>query len=161
MVEHSKALTQFVSLQKAFIDASSIIYARKAGFFDVLQAALPLCTIPAILEEAGIDAGKIEIVQCTQPALTNDARLVVCAIERQLPLISEDKHILMQMKRANLPHYNALMMLNWLVFNGDIDQEDYARYHSKLRGIARYSDQIWEYGAKIYALLCQGGNTDE
>lgn len=155
MVECPKELTQFASLRKAFIDASSIIYARKAGFLETLQAALPLCTIPEILEEVGIEAGKIEIVQCTQPTLTNDARLVLCAIERQLPLISEDKQILMKMKRAKLPYYNALMMLNWLLFNSNIDQEDYARYYNRLRKIARYSDQIWEYGERIHTWILQ------
>ena len=153
MIERSKKLTQFVSLRKAFIDASSINYARKAGFLETLQAALPLCTIPEILEEVGIEAGKIEIIQCIQPTLTNDARLVLCAIDRQLPLISEDKQILMRMKRANLPYYNALMMLNWLLFNRNIDQEDYARYYSKLREIARYSEQIWKYGEKIHTWI--------
>jgi hypothetical protein len=153
MIESSKDLTQLASLGKAFIDASSIIYARKAGFFDALQTALPLCTIPEILEEVGIEAGKIEIVQCIQPALTNDGRLVLCAIERQLPLISEDKQILMKMKRAKLPYYNALMMLNWLLFKNIIDQEHYAHHYGALRKIARYSDSIWEYGQRIYTLI--------
>ena len=43
-----EVLTQFKELKKALIDASSVIYAHKAGVLDLLQANLDLVTTPDV-----------------------------------------------------------------------------------------------------------------
>ncbi len=146
-------LNQFANLQEAFIDASSMIYALKAGFFRELQDTLTLYTLPEIAHEVGFEGSNIHVIQCHQEELNNDQKLVYCAIERKLPVISEDKQILMKMKKANLPYYNALIMLNWLLFTKKIDQEKYSQCYSSLREIARYSKKVWEYGNRVHSLI--------
>jgi len=149
---------RFAVLEEACIDASSIIYMQKAGFFDPICEALRLYSIPAITEEVGFEAHGIHLLQPTHTALTPDAQLGQCARERQLSIISEDKQILLAAKRAGLPYYNALIMLNWLLFRNTIDQSQYCAYHTALRAYARYGDAIWEYGAAVYQRILKSRN---
>jgi len=143
-------LQRFAALDEACIDASSIIYMRKSGFFDRLCPALQLSTVPAVAEEVGREADGITLFRSADQTLTPDAQLVQCAYERQLAVISEDKQILLSAKRACLPYYNALMMLNWLLFKGLIQQSHYHRYHAALQTCARYSDAVWNYGEAVH-----------
>lgn len=100
------------------------------------------------MTEAGSKDISIHIITCRKIGLTNDQKLTFCAMEKQLPVISEDKSILMKAKKANLPYYNALMMLNWLLFKQKVNQEKYLLYFSSLKKIARYSQEVWEYGSE-------------
>jgi hypothetical protein len=141
---------RFAALEEACIDASSIIYLQKAGFFETVCRNLYLLTLPVILEEAGIAADNLQILQPAQPGLPPDEQVIQCVQERQCAVISEDKHILLAVKRANLPYYNALMMLNWLLFEELIEDPQYQTHYSALRTCARYSDKVWEYGAAVH-----------
>ena len=153
-------LGQFEGLREALIDASSIIYCSKAGFFDKLQASLRLYTLPEMLDEARIKREwlRIQLVHCAQDNLSNDHKLITCALNSRLPVISEDKQILMSIKRAGLPYYNALMMLDWLLFKEDISHKQYLSHLSELHHIARYSQFVWEYGQYVYFLILQYQN---
>jgi len=69
------------------------------------------------------------------------------------PVISEDKKILMAMKRAGRPFFNSLMMLNFLLYRRRIQNQHYIQYHLALKKFARYSDDIWAYGAAVNAAI--------
>ena len=141
-----EVIAQFKQLRKAMIDASSIIYARKAGFIKILQSTLELMTIPEVMAEAGGDEGGIETIHCRSSFTTVDEKLVHCALQNNLPVISEDKKILSKLKQTHLPYFNALMMLNFLCSVKAIDRDQYSHYHTKLQKIAWYSPKIWCYG---------------
>ncbi len=163
---HTFTVNQFDDLEEALIDASSLIYAEKAGFLRQLQQILRLYTLSKISEEANIKTGAIYIVQKSYPAsLSPDQQLVACAIESGLPVISDDKKILRRIQQANLPYYNALMMINFLLFHRKITLQEYQQHYSALRKIARYSPQVWEFGESVHWLIRQScdddGNTDE
>ena len=144
-------LGQFNQLDKALIDASSIIYANKAHFLKRLASAVTLFSIHEILSEAGSISDNIKPLSHNGKTLSNDQKLVACALRFDLPVISEDKKILMAMKSARKPFFNSLMMLNFLLYRQMIDNRQYAQYHLALRQFARYSDEIWQYGARIHA----------
>ncbi|MGA8181861.1 MAG: hypothetical protein WB792_17510 [Desulfobacterales bacterium] len=145
--------SQFNQLDKALIDASSIIYANKAHFLKRLTSTLRLFSIHEILSEAGPVSDNIKPLAHTGKTLSNDQKLVECALHFGLPLISEDKKILMAMKSAQRPFFNSLMMLNFLLYRRMIDNRQYTQYHLALKQFARYSDEIWKYGAKIHAAI--------
>jgi len=148
-----EVFSQFNQLDKALIDASSIIYANKADFLKMLSATLKLFSIREILSEVGSVSDSIKPLTHTENSLSNDQKLIACALHFGLPVISEDKKILMAMKSARRPYFNSLMMLNFLLYRQTIDDRQYDRYHLALKQFARYSDEIWKYGAKIHAAI--------
>jgi hypothetical protein len=144
---------QFDKLNQALIDASSIIYTEKAGFLEILAGSVKLFSIREILSEAGPVPDSIKPLSYKEACLSNDEKLVSCALHYDLPVISEDKKILAAMKRARRPFFNALMMLNFLLYHQKIQNRQYFQYHLALKKFARYSDDIWQYGAKIHAAI--------
>ncbi len=148
-----EVFSQFNQLDKALIDASSIIYANKADFLEMLTNTVRLFSIHEILSEAGSVSGSIKPLTHKEKSLSNDQKLVACALHFGLPVISEDKKILMAMKSAQRPFFNSLMMLNFLLYRQLIDNRQYTQYHLALKQFARYSDEIWKYGAKIHAAI--------
>ena len=148
-----EVLAQFGLLKKAMIDASSIIYARKAGFISILQDNLELITIPEVIAEAGEDADNIPPMHCAVITKTVDEKFVQCALQNDLPVISEDKKILTLVKKTHLPYFNALMMLNFLSFIEAIGQKQYSRFYASLHKIAWYSPKIWAYGDRIRSVI--------
>jgi len=145
--------SQFNQLDKALIDASSIIYAHKANFLEILTSTVELFSIHEILLETGSVFGSIKPLTHTEKSLSNDQKLVACALHFGLPVISEDKKILMAMRSARKPFFNSLMMLNLLLYRQMVDDREYAQYHLALKQFARYSDEIWKYGMKIHDVI--------
>jgi len=147
-------LCAFEQLKKALIDTSSIIYVQKAGYFDVLAGTIQLYSIPAVISESKTHIAGVTLIPPSEsPSLSTDQKLISCALENKLAMISEDKRILKAMRRARAPYYNALMMLNFLLFSQKIDDDGYRRYYSALENIARYSDAVWEFGRHVYAAI--------
>jgi hypothetical protein len=144
-----ETIISFDHLDSALIDASSIIYADRAGFLGLLASAITLYSIEEILAEAGTVTERIKPLAHHITSSSNDLKLISCALERCLPVISEDKKILMAMKRANRPFFNSLMMLSFLLYRRHIDIQEYDRYRRALEKFARYSADVWKYGSKI------------
>jgi len=148
-----KILQRFDHLDKALIDASSIIYMDRIDVLEILAASIRLFSIQEILSETGPVAKGIKPLGYHKSSSSNDQQLISCALDSGLALISEDKKILMAMKRAGRPFFNTLMMLNCLLYRGQIQNQQYIQYHQSLTKIARYSSQIWKYGAAMHAQI--------
>ena len=147
-------LGAFERLKKALIDTSSIIYLQKAGYFDALAGTVQLYSIPEVISEFKTHVAGVTLIHPSEsPSLSTDQKLISCALENELAMISEDKHMLRAMGRAQAPYYNSLMMLNFLLFSKKIDDDGYQQYHCALENIARYSDEIWEFGNFIYSTV--------
>ena len=144
---------QFDQLNKVLIDASSIIYMDRAKILVLLASSIRLFSIQEILTETGPVSKRIKPLIHKKASSSNDQKLVSCALELDLPVISEDKKILMAMKRAGKPFFNSLMMLNFLLYRRRIQNQQYIQYHLALKKFARYSDDIWEYGAAVHAAI--------
>lgn len=148
-----EVLAQFNQLTKALIDSSSIIYAHKAGFFNLLPAHIELVTTPEVIAEAGADAETIGLIDCHTKSMCADEKLVYCAVRNNLPVISEDKRILSKLKSTNLPYFNILMMLNYLVYIDAIDRYQYLQFYRSLQSFAWYSPKIWAHGKSVYCAI--------
>ena len=153
----NKTLRAFEQLKKALIDTSSIIYSQKAGFFSILSRTIQLYSIPEVISETEKQVPGVVLLQHSgSPSLSTDQKLISCALENKLAMISEDKSILRAMQRAEAPYYNSLMMLNLLLFSHRIDDDSYRRYYSALENFARYSEAVWEFGEHIYTAIKLG-----
>lgn len=147
-------LLAFCRLKQALIDTSSIIYTQKAGYFVVLGKTIQLYTIPEVISEIKIVVAGVRVIRPPgSPSLSTDRKLVACALENRMALISEDQRVLSALQRAQAPYYNALMMLNLLLYSRKIDDDGYRHYLRALKDIARYSDAVWEFGQQIYAAV--------
>ena len=147
-------LQAFEGLKKALIDTSSIIYIQKAGYLDVLNQTIDLNTIPEVISETKACITGIKLIQAPNlPALSTDQKLIICAQENRLAMISEDKGILTAMRKAGFDYYNALMVLNFMLYKKRIDDNRYRQYYRNLRTFARYSADVWEFGDQIYAAV--------
>lgn len=144
-----QVLSQFQTLSRALIDASSIIYMHKAGFLTVLADTVSLYSPREIVAETGFNDLNIRPVACTSKCLSNDQKLITAALKLRWPVISEDGNILLHMRRAELPYFNSLMMLNFLLYRKRIDLKSHAMYFERLKQYARYSPYVWEYGKNI------------
>lgn len=148
-------LQQFERLDRALIDASSLIYMEKCGFLYLLADSLELQTLPAIRTEAGPAADRISLIQPAIDTPTADESLIACALGTGLPLISEDKKILNRMDRENHPYFNSLMMLNYLLFKHCITPDDYQYFLKALHEIAWYGPRIWRFGEKLQEMIAR------
>jgi hypothetical protein len=150
-----KTLRALSLLEKAMIDTSSILYIQKAGYFDVLLSAIQLYSIPEVISEIKSRVSGLTIIRISETlsSLPTDRKLVACAIENKLAMISEDHGILKAMHRAKAPYFNALMMLNFLLLVNRINEDSYRRYFSELKNIAWYSEAVWAFGETIYTAV--------
>lgn len=146
-------IKQFERLEKALIDASSVIYMTKADFFEEMPSILSLSSPRGILDELGPGFDGLRPIDCPGEHLTNDERLVACAREHGLPVISEDRKILHALEREGLPFFNALMMLHFLLFKGRIDLEKHGDSLEKLKKIAWYDKKVWAFGEEVFSLI--------
>jgi hypothetical protein len=44
-------------------------------------------------------------------------------------------------------------MLNFLLYRGRIENQEYDQYRQALEKYARYSDDVWKYGLKIQSAI--------
>ena len=152
--EPQKALLAVSQLKRALIDTSSILYMQKAGYFDLLASTIKLYTIPEVMSEIRSKPEGLSLIRLPgSPALSTDKMLITCALDSHLAMISEDKAILNAMRHAKIPYFNALMMLNLLLFSRKIDEGDYRSYLKELKSFARYSDTVWGFGDKVHAAV--------
>lgn len=150
MESRHQVLPQFRTLSRALIDASSIIYMHKAGFFAKLANTVNLYSPPEIIAEAGYGDLHIRPVACPTKSLPNDEKFITTALKLRWPVVSEDKSILLHMQRSKVPYFNTLMMLNFLLFRKRVDLRSHAMYFRRLKQCAWYSPYVWEYGKNIY-----------
>lgn len=145
-----RVFSQFRSLRKAFIDASSIIYMYGAGFLEEVGMAVKLYSPQGVIEETGYMGLPVCPVTCPMEIPCNDQKLIVCALAEGTPVISEDKKILSRMDKGGVPYFNALMMLHFLLFREVVTVERHIKYFRKLKRSAWYSQSVLEFSEKVY-----------
>jgi hypothetical protein len=137
------------------IDTSSLIYLSKIELLHTTALALHLMTVPKVVKAFGSlsDFQPIKLIDLKKIDKKNeelDSYLVEIAKNLQLPIVSEDKKMLMQAKRSGLAFFNTLMIMNFLIFKKVINQTEYQAALVRLREEAYYDEAIFEYGKKIY-----------
>lgn len=145
-----KIFKQFFELNKALIDASSIIYLDKAGFLQQLSETISLITIQEIISETALPDHQIHIISSPVLHLSNYQKLLSLALEQKLPIISEDRKILKALENANMPFFNSLMMLLFLFYKKDFTIAEFLYFKNHLKSVARYSEKIWQFGDAVF-----------
>jgi hypothetical protein len=153
---YHKVFLQFQILKSAVIDASSIIYMRKAGFLNDLAAEIRLLSPTPVINETGYLDLPIKPIERVNSAQSNDQLLVAYSLSHQIPVISEDKKILMRIKRAHRPYFNSLMMLNFLLFRKKISAGNHRVYFRRLIDFAWYSPAVLAYSKTIFMAMNDG-----
>jgi hypothetical protein len=144
-------LSGFQTLKSAVIDSSSIIYMHKCDFLFQVAQLIPLHAPLIVIKEIGISGLQIITydVEVGGSLIPADKQVVQLAARLKIPVISEDKKVLMEASKNDLPYYNSLMVLNFLLFKKKIVLEQYDQYHCKLLSVARYSAFVLSYGEKV------------
>ncbi len=155
------ALKQFDHLSQAIIDTSSLIYLQEIDLLAVTGWWIKLWTVPGVVREFGAAAAEcpihvIDINNSADWTDSTDDMLCRAAAYRQMPIISEDRQILMRAKKANLPYFNTLMVLNFLLYKNAINLLEYQAILDRLKATARYSAKIYEFGAQVFAEIRRG-----
>ena len=154
---YQKVFSEFDALEAAAIDASSIIYMLKAGYLDDLAAEIRLFSPGPVISETGYDDLPVKPVaginDAASDATSNDRLLVAYSLAHQIALISEDKKILMEIKRARRPYFNSLMMLNFLLFRNRISAGEHRVYFRRLANFAWYSPAVLAFSKSIFTAI--------
>lgn len=151
-------LDQFQVLDQALIDTASLIYLSKINLLSTCSQTMRLLTIPEVAAEFGSprELKVVEIIESKNkikdPADT-DQRLLRAADFLRLPVISEDKKVLMGAKRLGLPFFNTLMIMNFLLFKKAVDDKTYQTALEILKKKAYYNAFVFDYGNRVYSLL--------
>lgn len=155
----ARAVRQLAELNAACIDASSMIVCNKAGILDDLAACCKLHTVADVLAETGYHDAPVSVAPPAAapdpppgldgPAAPDD-RLLHAALRAQLPLISEDRELLLRFAASGLPYFNALMMLEYLLLRGRLSSRDYPRAARLLRRASRYSDTVLAFAQDVH-----------
>jgi hypothetical protein len=149
----AEAVFRLSSLSSAIIDTSSLIYLSKINCLTLLAGSCKLFTIPDVVKEYGGLIGDIEIVNAPPYKMITDQKLVRICIANKLPVISEDKKLLLDAQKKNIPYYNTLMVLNFLLLKNKINREEYAVLLEKLKTVARYGKDVWRFGAEVNKVI--------
>ncbi|TVQ40122.1 MAG: hypothetical protein EA384_04235 [Spirochaetaceae bacterium] len=144
------ALDGLASLRAACIDTSSLIVCSKAGILERLAETCTLYTIRPVLVESGYRDAPVQLRPTPAGPAEVDDQLIACAIEVRLPVISEDRALLIKAADAGLAYYNALMMLNLLLLRGSLSPAAYGPHARLLLSAARYSAEVRQYGVAVY-----------
>lgn len=165
----SRVRRELAALEAAAIDASSMIYMLKAGFFGYAAAEVRMYTVGPVAREVGWPELPVRIadlrrggeVPWTREAVEvaeafvgsgkhgNDELLLELAATRGIPVISEDHRVHERAADAGTHHYNALLLLALLRMRDRIPPEDYEEYFELLRTVGRYSDGVLTFARAV------------
>jgi hypothetical protein len=165
----SRVRSELAALDAAAIDASSMIYMLKAGFFGYAAAEVKMYTVGPVAREVGWPQLPVRIadlrrggeVPWTREAVEvaeafvgsgkhgNDELLLELASARGLALVSEDRRVHERAAEENIPHYNALLLLALVRMRDRIPPEDYEEYFELLRTVGRYSDGVLAFARAV------------
>lgn len=147
--------SSLLTSKKTLIDTSSLIYLQHCGVLDCISEKISLFTIAAVQQEYRTPLPQITLI--TPPDTTikrsTDQQLFDCAKYNNTPLITDDKKILSACRKAGIPHFNALMILLFLLFTHTITPDDFSQRLETLKSIARYSTFVWEYGEIVASAI--------
>jgi len=146
--------SEFISgIKEVSIDASSIIYFLKVGILGYAAAEIHLVSSRQIIEEVRWPHLPVQGFIVENYNLTNDETIVELALNRKIPVVSEDREVLKNAETKGLNYYNTLMILNYLLMKKRIGNSEYPEYLKRLIDVSHYSRDILDYGARIRELV--------
>ena len=147
-------LTDLQGFRGGVTDTSTLIYLERLGLLDLAARCFSLLIIPQVAAEYGKKPlGTIPLTAV--PAGPADA--VICQVARRLdlPVLSEDRHVLRAARTGQLAYYNTLMILLAFCAQGKLTLAAYADIRRALLVFARYGPQVVAVGDAVFEALCQ------
>jgi hypothetical protein len=149
-LDPDETLEQLRTVHSAFIDSSSVIYSVKAGVLEVLTRALELQTVAGVVKEVGGRLDGISVVADADPGLSVDDQLVAVAHHSGIPVISEDRKLLMKADDRDVDNYNVLVMLELMLLRGDVSLVEWDKARKRLLAAAHYSPWVVHAGGQLH-----------
>jgi hypothetical protein len=148
---------QFDHLERAVIDTSSLIYLKKINLLWKTVQTIGLITVSGVKDEFGSSDifTHIEIIELNEIKTNVDRQIMRTAANLRLPVISEDKKILMAAANSGLPFFNTLMIMNFLIYKKEIDHQGYNTALQLLRKKAYYEGFIFDFGRAVYEKIME------
>lgn len=147
-----EALVDRLESEKTFaMDTSSLICLEKAGALVRLGDATELITVGQVLAEGGWAELPVRCVESAD-TVADDAVLALARAHR-VPLVSEDRKLLLRAERAGVDYYNALLMLVLLLLKGCIDFATHQEFYRRLVEVSRYSARVSGYAAEVLSFV--------
>jgi hypothetical protein len=146
---------ELLDFQGGVTDTSTLIYLERLGKLELAAHNFSLWIIPQVVEEYGaVPCG----IRLPEPVLSGPTDAVLCHVAQLLaqPVLSEDKQVLRNAQRRNIPHYNTLMIILALYARGMLTTESYDAVRLELPTFARYSPQVFAVGDAVFQALRQG-----
>jgi hypothetical protein len=148
----TRLLARLRGLSSGAADTCTIIYLEKCGLLDLAADAFQLLVPPGVVAEFGRPLPGC-ILCSVEPTPDTDSAVLALALDRGIPLLSEDGRLLNRCRRKNIPHYNTLMLLLALLVQGKIDTTRYLEVHRVLLDVARYSPAVRQVGDHVFSLF--------
>ena len=148
---------QFDHLDRAVIDTSSLIYLKKINCLRKTSRIIGLITVSGVTDEFGSSDifNQLEIIELKEIEKNTDRQIIQVAADLRLPVISEDKKILMAAASAGLPFFNTLMIMNFLIYKNEMDLQEYHAALHRLRKEAYYEGFIFDFGNAVYEKIME------
>ncbi len=146
-----KISQELLLLRGGVADTCTLIYLDRLGLLPLVGESLQLLVLPDVMREFGrLPAG------CTPHrkvvAATPDQAVIRLACTLQIPILSEDRQVLMAGRNLGLQYYNTLMILLALLLQERISRAEYHLAYTELQKIARYSSAVWQVGEQVFSL---------
>ncbi len=158
--DSNRIATELLDFQGGVTDTSTLIYLQRLGKLELAARCFSLRIIPQVVEEYGAIPHGTHLQQLV-PSGPTDA--VLCTVAQRLaqPVLSEDKQVLREAQRRNIPHYNTLMIILALYARGMLTSASYDAIRRELPTFARYSPQVFAVGDAVFQALRQARNHTE
>ncbi|AFG38710.1 hypothetical protein [Spirochaeta africana] len=137
-------LTRFAQLQRLVADSSSLIYLDRLGQLQSVMQVLELVSVPGVAEETGF-ALDLPLFTDLPAGASVDQRIIAAARQQQLPVLSDDRHILRAAEGSGTGFYNTGMILCYLRYRGRLDAPRAQAAWQQLESFARYAGPIRAY----------------
>lgn len=137
--------------QGGVADTCTLIYLERSNLLVTAGRSFRLLVPPDVVQEFGRP-----LPGCVTCAGTStgdaDGSVMQLALEFHVPVLSEDRQLLMSSSRLGLKYYNTLMILLALLLQQKISLAEYQRAYSSLHEIARYSPAVRQVGERVFSL---------
>ncbi len=144
-------LDELKRFQRGVADTSTLIYLDRINLLPLVSNSFQLLVTPDVVREFGRTPEECVICGelCAEGA---DQAVLQLAIKLNLPVLSEDRQLLMSSHRYGVKYYNTLMILLALLFQRKINSAEYEIAYTSLRETARYSPAVWQVGEQVFSL---------
>ena len=146
-----RIIKELITLRGGVADTCTLIYLEQTGMLSLVSDYFQLLIPADVVREFGRTPPGC-VTGSESYAGDADQAVVLLAKEFHLPVLSEDRRLLMSCRDQGLKYYNTLMILLALLHQQKIHVNEYHRAYSSLQKVARYSPAVWLVGEQVFSL---------